>query len=59
MCNTLCPNCEKNLEEHTNEQLQQCALSELSKINRKNITFDTDSTLESSAETPRGGFILD
>lgn len=30
-----CPNCENRLETHSNEQLQQCALLELSKINRK------------------------
>jgi len=30
-----CPNCENNLETHSNEQLQACALSELEKINRK------------------------
>jgi hypothetical protein len=30
-----CPNCENSLETHSNEQLQQCALAELSKINRK------------------------
>jgi len=30
-----CPLCEDNLETHSNEQLQACALSELSKINRK------------------------
>ncbi len=55
---TPCPNCRKELDHHTNEQLQQCALSELSKINRKNITLDTDSTLKSSVETPTGGFVL-
>lgn len=30
-----CPNCENSLKIHSNEQLQHCALSELSKINRK------------------------
>jgi|APSaa5957512535_1039671.scaffolds.fasta_scaffold09483_7 hypothetical protein len=30
-----CPTCENSLEDHTNEQLQQCALNQLSKINRK------------------------
>ena len=34
-----CPNCKAELREHSNEQLQH-ALSELSKINRKNIVFD-------------------
>ncbi len=58
MSNTLCPNCKNNLEEHSNEKIHQCALLELSKINRKNITLETDSTLESSVETPTGGFIL-
>jgi len=38
--NSTCPNCKNVLEEHSNAQLQQYALSELSKINRKNITFD-------------------
>jgi len=32
--NTNCPNCENRLENHTNEQLQKCALVELSKINK-------------------------
>lgn len=32
---TDCPNCESDLRNHSNEQLRQCALRELSKINRK------------------------
>lgn len=58
MSNTICPNCKNNLEEHSNQQLQQCALNELSKINEKNITLETDSILESSVENPTGGFVL-
>ena len=34
-----CPNCENILKIHTNEQLQQCAINELSKINRKSLDF--------------------
>jgi hypothetical protein len=36
-----CPNCENDLETHSNEQLQSCALSEISKINRK-LGVDND-----------------
>jgi len=32
-----CPNCENDLKIHTNEQLQLCAINELSKINRKSL----------------------
>ncbi len=34
-----CPICKNNLEEHSNEYLQQCVL-ELSSIIKKNITID-------------------
>jgi len=34
-----CPICENDLEIHSNEQLQQCALEELSKINRKSLNI--------------------
>ena len=54
-----CPNCENSLEEHSNGELQSCALSELSKLDKKNITLETDSTLKSSSENPTGGFVLD
>ena len=30
-----CPNCKNSLKNHNNEQLQQCAVVELSKINQK------------------------
>lgn len=33
--NESCPNCENTLKNHSNEQLQQCAFNELSKINRE------------------------
>lgn len=46
--NTTCSNCKNNLEEHSNEQLRQCALNELSKINRKNTTFDLESKSKSN-----------
>ena len=39
--NTKCPNCKSDLKDHSNEQLQQCAFNELSKINRKvGVTID-------------------
>ncbi len=52
---TPCSNCNTNLESHTNRQLIQCANAELSKIN---ISLESDSTPESSDETPTGGFII-
>lgn len=53
-----CPNCKADLEEHSNEQLQQCALNELSKINRKSITFDLESKSQSNENhTIRGSNI--
>lgn len=52
--NESCPNCNNNLREHSNEQLQQCAFNELSKINRKNKTFDPESKSQSN-ETPIAG----
>lgn len=54
MNNSTCPNCKTDLRGHNNEQLQQCALNEISKINRKNRTFDLDSKSQSN-ETPREG----
>ncbi len=59
MITTSCPNCQNKLVDHSNEQLQQCALVELSKIDRKNITLETDSARKSSVENPTGGFVLD
>lgn len=40
--NEQCPNCENSLKNHSNIQLQQCALNEISKINRKSggVTID-------------------
>lgn len=46
--NPTCPNCKKDLKEHSNEQLRQCAFNELSKINRKNIPFDLESKSQSN-----------
>jgi len=43
-----CPSCEENLKVHNNEQLQQCAFNELSKINRKSETFDLESKSKSN-----------
>jgi|TARA_B110000495_G_C22355543_1_gene233355 transcription initiation factor IIE alpha subunit len=52
--NTPCPNCKNYLENHTNEQIIQCANNELKKIN----SLESDSTPKSSEETPTGGFII-
>jgi len=52
-----CPNCRNNLEEHSNEQLQQCAFNELSKINRKSITFDLESKSKSNGNRVGGSNI--
>ncbi len=46
--NESCPNCENSLKNHSNEQLQQCAFNELSKINRKRISFDLESKSQSN-----------
>ncbi len=50
-----CPNCKNDLEEHTNEQLQRCAFNELSKINRKNTSFDLESKSQSNGNPIAGG----
>lgn len=50
-----CPNCENNLNNHSNEELQQCAFNELSKINRKNISFDLESKSQSNGNPITGG----
>jgi hypothetical protein len=50
-----CPNCKNDLEEHSNEQLQQCALNELTKINRKRISFDLESKSQSNENPITGG----
>ena len=53
-----CPNCKNDLKEHSNDQLQQCAFNELSKINRKNISFDSESKSQSNENhTIRGSNI--
>ena len=50
-----CPSCKENLKIHSNEQLQQCAFNELSKINRKSIAFDQDAKSQSNANRRIGG----
>jgi transcription initiation factor IIE alpha subunit len=52
--NTPCPNCENDLQLHTNEQIIQCANNELKKL----TSLESDSTPKSSEETPTGGFII-
>ncbi len=52
--NTPCPNCENDLQLHTNEQIIQCANNELKKIN----SLESETNPKSSEETPTGGFII-
>ena len=54
MNDSTCPHCKNNLEKHSNEQLHHCILNELSKINRKSITFDPEYKSQSN-ETPIAG----
>lgn len=55
MSNTTdCPNCRRDLSEHNNEKLQQCALNELAKINRKSKSFDLDSKSKSNGNRVGG-----
>lgn len=51
----LCPNCGNNLKNHNNEQLQQCAFNELSKINRKSTPFDLEPKSQSNGNPISGG----
>ena len=51
---TQCPSCKISLETHSNEQLKECIFIQLTKINKKNETFDPDSESQSN-ETPIAG----
>jgi len=51
---TQCPNCKIDLQTHTDHQILKCAQNELLKLN----SLESDSTPESSDETPTGGFTI-